>query len=105
MGSGGDKMNCDCSIDDAENPEFFTEKLVKARKSHKCCECNREIRPGEQHERSTGKWDGEIDTFRTCFICRTIRNDYCHGGWEYGRLIETLWECLGINYVTGEVKP
>ena len=97
-------MNCDCSIDIDEGPEFSTEKIIKARTPHKCCECKQEIKPGEIYERVTGKWDGELSTINTCLICSRIRQDYCSHGYEFGGLREALWECLGTDYITGEVK-
>jgi hypothetical protein len=95
-------IHCDCSVDVDEMPEFFLTDIVKARKEHKCCECDAKISVGEKYERVKGKWSGEIFTFKTCLICKRIREDYCPTGWEYGGLQEAIWECLGLNYVTGE---
>lgn len=47
-------MSCFCVyIDGREYPEFYTEKKVKARKSHKCGECGKEIKLGEIYESAT----------------------------------------------------
>jgi hypothetical protein len=97
-------INCDCSIDIDSYPDFFVSKIMKARKSHKCCECKQEIKQGEKYEKVTGKWDGEISTVKTCYICTLIREDYCPHGYEFGRLREILWECLGIDYVTCKLE-
>lgn len=91
-------MTCDCSIDVDYSPDFFVSNIVTARTTHKCCECQDEIRPREQYEKVTGKWEGELDTFHTCQPCKRIRDDYCCGGYEFGGLWEALHECLGIDY-------
>jgi hypothetical protein len=85
---------CSCDFDDY--PEFFDLKIRKARKEHRCCECSTTIRVGDQYEYVVGKWDGDINDFRTCLICSQIRNDYCA---PYGMLREELWERLEIDYL------
>ena len=64
-------MSCYC---DSEGPGFYKEKLVKARKQHKCCECGAEIKQGEQYQVATGLWDGDIDRFKTCEPCADLRD-------------------------------
>jgi hypothetical protein len=92
-----------CSVEVEEMPEFCVTDIVKAKKEHKCCECHDKISVGEKYERVKGKWGGEFSTFKTCLICKSIREDYCPVGWEYGGLRETLYECLGLDYVTGQI--
>ena len=98
-------MNTCCITieDDDVTAEFLVERIRRARKEWICCECKAKINPGEKYQHVVGKWDGKISTVRTCFICSRIREDYCCG-WVYGELRETLWEELGVNYITGEVK-
>lgn len=89
-------MECCCSSYDGDAPEFLTEKIVKARKEHKCCECGEKINKGEQYEKVIGKWDSGIDTIKTCLVCKTIREDlFC--SWNYGMLKEDLWECFEVE--------
>lgn len=97
-------MNCNCSIDVESYPEFSITKVITARKAHKCCECHKEINPGEKYEMVVGKWEGEMSRFKTCIPCSSIRKDYCPDGYEFGALQEALWECLGFDYITGEMK-
>lgn len=94
---------CDCSANlyDAPRPRFIHEKIVRARKNHTCCECREIIRPGEQYERTRGKWEHGLDEFKTCLPCTRIRRDYCPCGWIYEGLRVAIWECLGIDYVYG----
>lgn len=93
-----------CSIEVDELPEFHVVKTVKARKPHKCCECGAEIKPWDQYESVHAKWDGQVSTIKTCILCAKIRDEYCSGGFEYGGLRETLCECLGFDYVTGQIR-
>ena len=39
--------------------DFYNQKHVKARKSHKCEFCGKEIIPGEIYSYESGKFDGE----------------------------------------------
>ena len=74
-----------------------------ARKRHVCCECGEHIEPGERYEYVAGMWEGDFCVYKTCFACLKIRNLYCPDGFTYGWLRETIWECLGFDYTTGEV--
>jgi hypothetical protein len=61
-------MSCDC-----EYPKFFTSKIRKARKTHKCDECSRLINIGDEYEYVSGKWDDFIGSYKTCFECSDVR--------------------------------
>jgi len=54
-------------------PDFFTETAPRARKTHRCCECHKEIAVGERYQRVSGKWDGDVQSFKICEPCRRIR--------------------------------
>jgi hypothetical protein len=77
-------------------PSVYRYESVKARKSHKCCECQREIRPGDRYELCTGCWDGKWSAFKTCMPCAGLRSDllreWCNlfddEGIEFGGLRE-----------------
>jgi hypothetical protein len=95
----------DCCIDtgdDGEAPSLHVVEMRKAQKEHICCECHEPIHPGDTYERVVGVWDGKFDHFKTCAICKKIREDYCCS-WLYGGLREALWEVLGFDY-TGKIK-
>lgn len=71
---------CDCND---RSPSFYTRKIVKGRKEHRCQECLRTIVKGEPHEVSKGKWEDDFETFRTCQLCLDMVNEigldcYCH---------------------------
>jgi len=77
-------------------------KYVNAAKEHICCECNETIKKGERYEYVSGKWDGFIETHKTCMTCVRIRADVCDCGFTYTTLREDIWEVFGLDYVTGE---
>lgn len=87
--------------------EFYSERTVKARKQHQCCECGRAIAIGEQYEHVSGKTEGDIWTARTCAECAEIREAFVCGSWVFGQLWESIrdelfpmwrtkgaWDCL-----------
>lgn len=83
---------------DYEPPEFCDSTIVKARKHHKCCECNRTIYPKEEYEKTVGKWDGEFQEFKACMTCVLVRAEYNKYLRRYddpcGPCIGGLWESL-----------
>lgn len=87
-------MNCACvyTSGDGDLPEFCSTEIVKARKAHRCVECRDVIAIGQRHERTSGKWDGEINSFRTCLLCVEIRAAFMCEGWTYGLLWEDVEE-------------
>ena len=90
-------MDCTCSCNDNwEGPELVVEHYPKARKPHKCCECERTIQPGERYEYVRGLWDGEFETYKTCLGCFRLRDDIC-SGYIYGELAEVVWDCFGLE--------
>jgi hypothetical protein len=79
---------CECS--DYDPPEFMRERNVKAKKTHCCCECLRSIWPGETYRNTDGKWDGRMETFKTCLDCLELAKrsgDECRC---FGQLIDDL---------------
>lgn len=72
--------------------EFYAEKVVKARKPHRCCECGDEIGVGSLYERASGKSDGDFFAVNTCLACREIRAAFCCGSWLFGELWESIYE-------------
>lgn len=64
-----------------EQPDFYTWMFPKARKEYKCCECHRSIAKGQKYEKYTDKFDGSINTSKTCMDCSNIRRSLtCEGG-------------------------
>ena len=97
-------MTCEVCIDnyavDGGRPAVFTEHDRQARKAHRCCECRREILPGEAYREERGLWDGEWWVFKTCGDCLSVR-DAMACQYQYGE----LWADVAdfVNDVRGDV--
>ena len=52
----------------------------------------------DTYERVVGKWDGEIETYRTCLACAEIRKAMCCEGWTY----TMLWEDFAESQAFGD---
>ena len=88
-------MSEDCScilpdFDDEDGPKVFQERLLKARKTHKCVECGEAISKGEQHAVASGLWGTRWEQYRTCLGCRDIWKSLCCGSGAFGYLCESL---------------
>ncbi len=88
-------MSCYC---DYEMPDFFNEALHKARKAHMCDECLCDIKIGETYKRSSGKWDGRVDSYKQCQKClglieymKAHIKCFC---WAFGQLIGDAYETV-----------
>ena len=84
-------MSCVCDYD---APAFYQVEKHAARKQHCCEECRRAIQPGETYEKARGKWDGRLDTFKTCARCVALREHikahvpcFC---WSHGNLLDDM---------------
>jgi len=86
-------MSCTCSLDvDMDcTVERFKDKIVKAKKTHKCGECGDTIFPGNKYEYSKGKAMGEWWTNKTCLLCVEIRDCFCCS-WYYGQVYDAIGE-------------
>ena len=94
---------CDVCIggDNDNQPEFYREGIVKARKIHRCCECGDQISAGVKYHRFSGKWEGRVDVYTTCLPCSEIRASLCCGGWTFGALWEAAAETFFEDMTTG----
>jgi hypothetical protein len=88
-------MNDYCDYD---MPKFMRVSEHVSRKQHRCCECHAPILVGEKYVRITGKWDGEMNTFRQHDLCAracefvrgTINQCLCFG--ELFEFDQEAWE-------------
>jgi len=85
-------------VDDGDMAKFARTELRRARKEHHCQECQGRIAVGELYELNTGLYDDGFSTFKTCAICREIRNCYCCN-WYYGG----VWEELDMWFADEEM--
>lgn len=58
-----------------EAPTCYKESERKAKKEHKCCECNGLIQKGERYIVANGIWDNKPMEFKTCLDCYNLRNE------------------------------
>lgn len=86
---------------EGDEPDFITTANVKARKPYRCCECRETIPAKTIYQRTAGKWDGHMDTYRTCLACAEVRGAMCCEGWTYGSLWEDAEESLFQTLTTG----
>lgn len=87
-------MDCSCEIDSYDMHDDTTSYVVtkrQARKSHKCCECGRDITCGEIYERYVIFYDGSFSAFKTCPDCLSIR-DVLFCSWSFGDIWQELQE-------------
>lgn len=92
-------ITCDCScVYDGSADDFVTEKTVTARKQHRCGECGDTIQKGEKYQKADGCWDHSWQHYKTCKFCVKLRDQYCPGGYIYGELAESIYECMGFWY-------
>jgi hypothetical protein len=81
--------------------EMYREKIVTARKSHQCYECEREIKPGEKYERVTGRWEDEWIVYDFCLICSEISTCLSCNGRCFGNLWKDVRDNLFPDMTTG----
>ena len=84
-----------CMIDGADEMfHFYQRTQQKARKTHKCGECCREIQPREMYERAYGVYEGRGQTFKTCTHCMGARRwlDIVCSGFLHDGVAEDLRE-------------
>ena len=56
-------------------PAAFRQKERVARRDHECCECYGTIKAGTRYMYSSGVWDGQGSSFKTCLRCDAVRDD------------------------------
>jgi hypothetical protein len=88
-------------IDDYEPPSFCLIEIRLAKKTHICCECKQEIKSRQKYEYTSGRWDERFETYKTCMICKDIRESFCCNGWEYTTLWSDIYENLFPIMTTG----
>lgn len=77
-----------------EGPEFFRIHHPRARKTHTCYECREAILPGSRYELYSGRWDGDMNSYKTCLSCAEIRDHFACSGFLFGE----LWNDIEGNF-------
>lgn len=96
--------NCCCIYVD-DYPDICHQKIVRARKEHRCTECGATIAPGRLYERASMLMDGRWDTFTTCARCVNVRDEFFTCGYYFGGIREHFQECFGFDYARDEWPP
>src|SRR5271167_465512 len=91
--SVGDCGVCIGGDSDGEYCDVSEHKIVKARKPHKCLECDRTIAAGDDYERIKQLYDGGWSTWEVCLICSEISIAFSCAG----RIIGNIWEDIHDN--------
>ena len=88
--------------------EVIDQKIVKARKEHKCSWCHGTIKIGEEYESATCKSDGELYQWENHRHCKELADglDMWMHGWD-GLNDDEFAECIQDylqenNWFTGE---
>ena len=63
--------------EDAYGDELISVAETAAAQAETCCECCRNIVPGETCEIVVGIWGGVEDRVVTCVACRNVRQSLC----------------------------
>jgi hypothetical protein len=95
----------ECSTVYCDGDEYciiLNETRRKARKTHKCTECRREILRGEKYLDERILFEGTVETYKTCDDCKSIRDHFFTDGWMYGEIRYMLRE--HISYSEGDVS-
>ena len=91
-----------CSCGFFDEPYFYREKIVRARKKYECCECGEAIEPGDKYHYAAGRWEDDFEEYRTCILCHRILSDLYWCGYCFGDLRLRLKEDFGIDLVEGK---
>lgn len=55
-----------------EQPRTVKVQTRRARKAHRCCECDRDILPGDDYSYTCGIWDDGPECFKQCLTCADL---------------------------------
>ena len=78
---------CDCS--DFSAPAVFKQVTRRARKRHRCGECEGLITPGCHYWESRGLWEGQWSTHKTCGSCYVIAHTML-SCYPFGNLMDCI---------------
>lgn len=71
--------------------------IKRARKAHRCVECDRVIPRGAPYRYETALMAGKWYQYHTCTLCAAIRDDRFSCGWTWGELWADLCACYEVS--------
>lgn len=88
----------ECYCDYDGQADVYIKHIYKARKTHRCMECSRVIRPGEIYENVFIVFDGDASSCKTCPHCLGLRDwVYAHVPcfcWSHEHMLEEAYETI-----------
>ncbi|MFU2208197.1 hypothetical protein [Solidesulfovibrio sp. C21] len=80
---------CAC---EGENLDILSSKVITARKAHKCSECGKEIRSGENYQKFVGVTSEGMFESKMCLFCYNVVKDLRSMG--YCVVFDGLWNLV-----------
>lgn len=81
---------------DVDDPvEVLHDKVVTARKEHRCDECFSTIQPSTRYRYEAYVYEGDFTAHKTCRVCMQARewiDEVCHGAFYYGDVLNEVAE-------------
>lgn len=74
--------------------QMYTCEFVKARKEHRCVECERIIVRGSEYQRISFLWEGKFETHHTCSDCAEIRSAFDCSEADEAIQFGELWQSM-----------
>lgn len=89
-------MSLMCGCDSGGYAEIFRQCYPKARKPHKCVDCGKTIRLGDEYEYTFQVYEGDASSTKSCLACAGIRESLADLGFcfEMGGLRSAYIEYL-----------
>ena len=84
--------------------DFYTQKNVKAKKTHECEFCGRKIIPGETYSYGCGKFDGEFFVRKLCDKCYNMLTEFINQAGEEEFQWDWIQQWLHEEYCLDECK-
>lgn len=97
-------MDSCCCIDFDGYNDVCDSSVVKARKQHKCCECDNSIEVGSIYKRTSVLFDGSWSKYKTCARCANVASEFMKCGYHFGGLTEDFEDCYEFDYRNGIPK-
>lgn len=84
--------------------DFYSQKYTKARKTHKCEFCEKEIVLGETYSYESGKFYGDFFVRKLCVKCYDMLTEFINHSGEEEFQWDWVQEWLHDEYCTDECK-